>query len=463
MSWSEDLLDGSFRGVPIDVIDDNLQAQRFIAQHGTPYVNGDTSEDLGRAARIFAMRLVAFGDNYEIDLQRLLTALDVLGGGELVHPVYGSVKALVHSFEVKHSAERPDYAEVSVQFVEQLPDAPFFDRTFVPIYRQGSSIEDVLTWQRKLFNMLAKVDSLVSQIQTWIGGGWVGLVETALGLPGIGLRLQQLRTQILGVTSGVAAMARNPLSAFDPLVDLARTPTELRSAIASHTPSSSQGLLALEGVPSALPGAETLAPAAAQIAAPVLTTARQGVELSAADQAIMLSVLNGATNNASGTPVALGAGQMPADPVTAVGLALVVLIVTELAVNHAEAAAVVLEAEAGTPTLSPDEIEALVNLPRSLIESAILLHRQFYPVETALPVIEALRELAALVLETARGVILQRPPLIERTVTSPTSLRLLAFRWYGDHGRAPELLRLNPGLRSPHNIATGEVLRGYAE
>lgn len=459
MSWSETLLDGSFRGVPIDVIDDNLQAQRFIAQHGTPYVNGDTSEDLGRAARIFAMRLVVFGENYEFNLRRLLVALDVLGGGELVHPVYGSVKALVHSFEVKHSAERPDYAEVSVQFVEQLPDAPFFDRTFVPIYRQGSSIEDVLTWQRKLFNMLAKVDSLVSQIQTWIGGGWVGLVETALGLPGIGLRLQQLRTQILGVTSGVAAMARNPLSAFDPLVDLARTPTELRGAIASHTPSSSQGLLALEGVPSTLPGAETLAPAAAQIAAPILTSARQGVELSAADQALMLSVLT----DGSGTPVTLGAGRMPVDPVTAVGLALVVLIVTELAINHAEAAAVVLEAEAGTPTLSPDEIEALVNLPRSLIESAILLHRQFYPVETALPVIEALRELAALVLETARGVILQRPPLIARTVTSPASLRLLAFRWYGDHARALELLRLNPGLRSPHNIATGEVLRGYAE
>ncbi len=459
MSWSETLLDGSFRGVPIDVIDDNLQAQRFIAQHGTPYVNGDTSEDLGRAARIFAMRLVVFGENYEFNLQRLLAALDVLSGGELVHPVYGSVKALVHSFEVKHSAERPDYAEVSVQFVEQLPDAPFFDRTFVPIYRQGSSVEDVLTWQRKLFNMLAKVDSLVSQIQTWIGGGWVGLVENALGLPGIGLRLQQLRTQILGVTSGVAAMARNPLSAFDPLVDLARTPTELRGAIASHTPSSSQGLLALEGVPSTLPGAETLAPAAAQIAAPILTSARQGVELSAADQALMLSVLI----DGSGTPVALGAGRMPADPVTAVGLALVVLIVTELAINHAEAAAVVLEAEASTPTLSPDEIEALVNLPRSLIESAILLHRQFYPVETALPVIEALRELAALVLETARGVILQRPPLIARTVTSPASLRLLAFRWYGDHARAPELLRLNPGLRSPHNIATGEVLRGYAE
>lgn len=459
MSWSETLLDGSFRGVPIDVIDDNLQAQRFIAQHGTPYVNGDTSEDLGRAARIFAMRLVVFGENYEFNLQRLLAALDVLGGGELVHPVYGSVKALVHSFEVKHSAERPDYAEVLVQFVEQLPDAPFFDRAFVPIYRQGSSVEDVLTWQRKLFNMLAKVDSLVSQIQTWIGGGWVGLVETALGLPGIGLRLQQLRTQILGVTSGVAAMARNPLSAFDPLVDLARTPTELRGAIASHTPSSSQGLLALEGVPSTLPGAETLAPAAAQIAAPILTSARQGVELSAADQALMLSALN----DGSGTPVTLGAGRMPADPVTAVGLALVVLIVTELAINHAEAAAVVLEAEAGTPTLSPDEIEALVNLPRSLIELAILLHRQFYPVETALPVIEALREVAALVLETARGVVLQRPPLITRTVTSPASLRLLAFRWYGDHARALELLRLNPGLRSPHNIATGEVLRGYAE
>jgi len=59
-------------------------------------------------------------------------------------------------------------------------------------------------------------------------------------------------------------------------------------------------------------------------------------------------------------------------------------------------------------------------------------------------------------------VILQRPPLLSRTVESTSSLRLLAHRWYGDNSRALELLRLNPTLRTPYGIATGTVMRAYA-
>ncbi|MDP0953170.1 hypothetical protein Q6283_28220, partial [Klebsiella pneumoniae] len=83
------------------------------------------------------------------------------------------------------------------------------------------------------FDLFGRIDSLVSEIQSWIGGGWVGLIEKALGLPGIFLRVQQLRSQILGVVSGVISMAKNPSAAFDPLVDLFRTPTQIRSSIQS--------------------------------------------------------------------------------------------------------------------------------------------------------------------------------------------------------------------------------------
>ncbi|MFF3705013.1 hypothetical protein ACFYXR_28105, partial [Pseudomonas qingdaonensis] len=154
---------------------------------------------------------------------------------------------------------------------------------------------------------------------------------------------------------------------------------------------------------------------------------------------------------------------MPEDPVEASGYALVVLVITELAAAHAQAVAVVIEDESKTPTLSPTELEGLVNLVRSLIQGAILLHRRLYGVEAARPVIEGLRNTAALIQARARQVILQSPPMVERVVESPASLRLLAHRWYGDHGRALELIRLNPGLKTPHNIPAGKVLRAYAE
>jgi prophage DNA circulation protein len=442
MSWSETLLDASYRGVPLDVIDENLQAQRAIAQHGTPYQDGDSVEDLGRGARAFAMRVVLFGTNYEIALQLLLAALDMIGPGELVHPIYGSLNVIAYNWSVQHTANRPDYAEVSLQFIEQKPDEPFFQRQFVFVDEASLMLDDEPSWQDGLFDLLASVDTLVADVQSWIGGGWTGLLEKALGLPGIGLRLEQLRSQIMGVVSGVDSMVNgDSTSNYDPLVDLNRTPTEIRSAIQDSTPTSSSELLARDGVPAAVPGSSSLTVEAGNAGASLLASARQGQTPS--DEAL---------------PEA-----MPSDPLAASGMALVVLVITELALSHAQAASVVIEAEAESPTLSPDQLEGLVNLVRSLIQSAILLQRCLNGVEDALPVIESLRNIAHLVQARARSVILQSPPLIERTVQTPSSLRLLAFRWYADHSRAAELLRLNPGLTRPYSIPAGEVLRAYAK
>lgn len=442
MSWEKNLLDASFRGVPIDVADENLEAQRFTSQHGTPYKDGDFVEDLGRGARVFALRVIFNGPNYEFSLKDLLAALDTIGPGELIHPIYGSLSVVTQSWKVHHTAERPDFAEVDLQFLEDTPDNPFFDRDLVWTLVTSGYAEDEATWQDGVFDLLAKVDSLVAEIQSWIGGGWTGLLEKALGLPGIGLRLQQLRSQIMGVVSQVNSMVTgDPSSAFDPLVDLSRTPTEIRSSIQNRTPSTSRELLSRRGIPATVPGSTSLTAQASRAATALLVSARQGTE-----------------PDASVIPDSL-----PTDPVEATGLALVVLIVTETALANAQAVSAIIEDEATTQTLSPGDVEALVNLSRSLLESAILLHRRLYDVQTALPVIDALRTIAGLIQARARTVILLSPPLVERTVESAANLRLLAHRWYGDHSRAIELARLNPGLSAPYNIQPGEVLRAYAE
>lgn len=251
-------------------------------------------------------------------------------------------------------------------------------------------------------------------------------------------------------------MAKRPSGAFDPLVDLMRTPSEIRAAIQGSTPSSSTALLARSGVPAALPGSASLTADAARAGSGFLIGARQGV---APTVELLVEGLPGNT----GPGLVLLPNGMPDDPVTASGFALVVLVITELALTHAQAVASVIEDEADTPTLSPLELEGLVNLVRSLVQSSILLQRHLYDVETARPIIEALRNVAALIQARARQVILQSPPMIERVVETPASLRLLAHRWYGDHTRAAELIRLNPGLKTPHNIEAGEVLRAYAK
>jgi hypothetical protein len=441
MSWSETLLDASFRGVPLEVVEEGLWGERALARHGVPFRDGDQVKDMGRTGRQFAIRIVVYGINYEIELQNILAAVDTPGPGELIHPIYGSLTVVTQNWDVRHSAERPDYAEISLQFVEDVPDAPFFARQFEFVDVATPEEEDGYRWQDGIFDLLGRIDSLVSEIQSWIGGGWVGLIEKALGLPGIGLRLQQLRSQILGVVSGVASMAKQPSPAFDPLVDLMQTPAQIRAAIDGSTPSEPTQLLTRSGVPASFPGGGTLANEAERAGNAFLIGARHGVE-----------------PNADLLP-----DGMPDDPVVATSFVLVLLIITELALSHAQAVAIIIEDQRKKPTLSPIDLEGLVNLTRSLIQASILLHRRLFDLENSRPTIEGLRNIAAQIQARARQVILLSPPMIEREVESPASLRLLAHRWYGDHSRAIELIRLNPGLKTPHNIPVGEVLRAYAE
>lgn len=428
MSWAETLLDASFRGVPLYITTEFLEKTRELAQQCTPAKDESFVVNLGNAPRKFEVTAVLFGNNYEDELRNLLVALDTLEPGELVHPIYGSVNVVAQKWRVLHDGNKPNFVTLTLNFVETTTDTPFF-------------LADEDTWQDGLYDVLGRIDSLVAEIQSWISGGWVGLLEKALGLPGIGLRLRQMRSQILGVVSGVSSMAGNVAGAFDPLTDLLRTPIEIRAAILASTPKNLRGLLARTAIPATLPGASSVVADVARVSAELLSIARVG-----------------GTPDADSLPTT-----MPSDPVAASAYGLLVLLSTELALSHAQAVGAVLEAETQSPTLSPDEVEGLANLSRALIQTAILLHRRLYEVEEALPTIEALRTLAALIQRRAQQVILLSPPLVERTLESPASLHLLAHRWYQDHSRASELLRLNPNLKTPHNIAAGTVVRAYAQ
>ena len=69
MTWAEDLLDCSYKGVAIEVMDEDLEAARALGTHGVPYVDGDDVEDLGRGSRQFDVRAVFNGVNYLLQLQ----------------------------------------------------------------------------------------------------------------------------------------------------------------------------------------------------------------------------------------------------------------------------------------------------------------------------------------------------------------------------------------------------------
>lgn len=127
MAWADTLLDASFRGVTFDCLRTQDSAQRDTASHEYPYLDGADVEDLGRKARHITMSAVFFGKDYENRLQTFIKELDKPGHGELIHPVFGSIKqAQLTDYQVGHDADNPDYCTVELTFVEATPGNPFF-------------------------------------------------------------------------------------------------------------------------------------------------------------------------------------------------------------------------------------------------------------------------------------------------------------------------------------------------
>ncbi|MBI4804463.1 MAG: hypothetical protein HY795_04425 [Desulfovibrio sp.] len=129
----------------------------------------------------------------------------------------------------------------------------------------------------------------------------------------------------------------------------------------------------------------------------------------------------------------------------------------------ANATSNVLAAEVQAPTLTPAEVEAAVGVSRQRLQDCIADQRTLFPTHQAYPIIEELRTSALAVQDMGAQVIRLHPPLVVQTAPSSCNLHLLAHWLYGDYTRATELSRLNPGVRNPNFVASGQELYGYAK
>lgn len=217
MAWHDTLLDASYRGVPLQLVADDLDARRALAAHGMPYRDGDTVEDLGREARRWQLKAVVYGDAYEAALQALLAALDTPGAAPFVHPVYGPLTVVAESWKVTHQADRPDYAEVALVLVESSEDPAFFQRVFATAEgAMASAAASGPGWQDQVRDLFARVDSLVAQVQGYLGAGLrrAGRRRCVRGRRGI-LRVRRgLRNQFLGDRTNFLGFRLGRLNAF---------------------------------------------------------------------------------------------------------------------------------------------------------------------------------------------------------------------------------------------------------
>lgn len=406
MAWEFTLQDASFRGIIFEIVKTDDSAERAIAEHSYPYVDGADIEDMGRGANRVAVEAVFSGFDYETRLQQFLAVLDQAGSGEFIHPVFGSIKsAQVARRAVHHDADNPDYASVTIEFIESIPAAPFFNRTL-----PGQKAE------------------AVSQ---------QGALATAAATNGIGALIDRLRTA-------------NPLAGLDALRDKLTAPL---LAISTQAGVVLSGLDVL-AYPRAW-GNDITA-----LVGGMLDAREFGSRLTADWAGIQgdFNIFSGFSAPPSIAPPQVSASIAPTEAQAIAATAVTIAVNTT--VGLADAASFVLQAEASAPTLSPVEIEAIVNTSRTATDAAIEQTRVIYGIEQSRAITEPLKDQALALQETARDIIAARPPLILRTAEAPGNMRLLAHLWYGDHARAAELYRMN-GARNPF-VNVGDSVNAYA-
>ena len=422
MSWKDNLLDASFRGLVFDCQQTEDEAERDTASHAYPYMDGEDVEDLGRKARQLRLTAVFFGDDYDSRLQSFLAMLDEPGHGELIHPVFGSMARMqLLRHVVRHSAEDVDYCTVELTFKEATPSQPFFVQQLPAQQAQSLALQADTVRQAGI----AVFDQALSGLKQWQAN--LAPLQ-ALGTVMTGT-LAAVRSQLHGLVAAASlldsprAFAAELVGLLDGLVDLRGFDTD---TIASDWNSLARQLDRIVLLPVQLSRpADPLSdfPSVAEgqpIPAPTLPPRPQDVaQLTALVQAVAASML-------------------------------------------ASTASELLADQAEQPTLTPPQLETIANDVRQLLQTSIDSHQAAYPLELARPVIAALKDTALAVQEAARAVIALAPPLIQRRVEQDGNLHLQAFAWYGDYRRAAELARLNPTLRNPNHLQAGDLLHAYA-
>lgn len=187
MSWRDDLLPASFRGVAFQYYDTRREGGRRIVNNEYPLREENSTEDMGRKARTHRIQGFVLGVDYFSDRDALEDALDGEGPATLVHPYKGNLTVVCESFAVHESIDEGRLARFEMSFVESgaQPSPTSASDTSDVAASAATGQQDTLASD---FGSLYSLDGLPGFIRDALSGNIMGLVSdlTSLaGLPGL--------------------------------------------------------------------------------------------------------------------------------------------------------------------------------------------------------------------------------------------------------------------------------------
>ena len=119
MSWLNNLLPASFRGVPFQVSGTSSEFGRRNQTHEYPFRDVPYTEDIGRSARKNKIDAFVVGEDHKEQAEKLVEAIEEGGAGTLIHPILGELNVnIVGTSTVSNSIENGRISVISFSFVE---------------------------------------------------------------------------------------------------------------------------------------------------------------------------------------------------------------------------------------------------------------------------------------------------------------------------------------------------------
>lgn len=118
--WRDRKQGASFRGVPFWLDADSVNVGRRTQLHEFPQRDQPFVEDLGRRTRQYKFTGFVVGDDCLSQRDKLLTALDTPGPGELVHPWFGRLTVTAGDCEVSHARNEMGMVRFSLVFIDGM-------------------------------------------------------------------------------------------------------------------------------------------------------------------------------------------------------------------------------------------------------------------------------------------------------------------------------------------------------
>jgi len=239
-TWRNKLRPASFRGVEFGVKEAELSTGRRTAKHEFPGKDIGYTEDLGRKLRGFPLQGFVIGSNYMLLRDRLISACEKSGSGQLIHPYLGTKEVVCLDCKVREVDHDGGMAIFSLVF-DEAGELVYPAATSDALSQLSAAADDVQSAAAAVLEAIYDVGGLVgaaiAAVQDKLNSVTDVIDSAVMAAKAVyritastAFALKNMKAQILNAIAAPSQIAEILNSALDTFKGLGTSPQQIRDA-----------------------------------------------------------------------------------------------------------------------------------------------------------------------------------------------------------------------------------------